>query len=270
MQVLGRRSEQYIWQKLWRRISADQRSKHSSAKTKRAKFDNEESYKTFARRHHRRRHNEYLKQQVAKGWEDMWDTPKGAAKSRQADHMAASLPDEQLWFWMAEGSAGAKTDRQQRKAWRAWTKQFHESESYAHQYQASQDHSAHTSQSDKQSQSTGSNTWQHSKQDNSNWERAWQTFEGFQESTFDSWQQTFKTRSKKQNQQTVFSVQEQRCMQILGLSSTSGLNASLIRAAFLECAKKWHPDRHSDETKPTAENKFKEAQTAYQHLLTCV
>ena len=41
--------------------------------------------------------------------------PKGAAKSRQADHMAASLPDEQLWFWMAEGSAGAKTDRQQRK-----------------------------------------------------------------------------------------------------------------------------------------------------------
>ena len=33
-----------------------------------------QSYKTFARRHHRRRHNEYLKQQVAKGWDDFWDT----------------------------------------------------------------------------------------------------------------------------------------------------------------------------------------------------
>ena len=59
-------------------------------------------------------------------------------------------------------------------------------------------------------------------------------------------------------------------MQILGLSSSSVLDAGLIKTAFLECAKKWHPDRHSDEAKPAAESKFKEAQTAYQHLLTCL
>ena len=41
--------------------------------------------------------------------------PKGAARSRQADDMAASLPDEQLWLWMTQGSASAKTGRQQRK-----------------------------------------------------------------------------------------------------------------------------------------------------------
>jgi len=41
--------------------------------------------------------------------------PKGAARSRQADDMAASLPDEQLWLWMTHGSASAKTGRQQRK-----------------------------------------------------------------------------------------------------------------------------------------------------------
>lgn len=59
-------------------------------------------------------------------------------------------------------------------------------------------------------------------------------------------------------------------MQILGLSPSVSLDASVIRAAFLECAKQWHPDRHSDDAKLDAESKFKDAQTAYQHLLTCL
>ena len=59
-------------------------------------------------------------------------------------------------------------------------------------------------------------------------------------------------------------------MQILGLPETAVLEAGLVKTAFLECAKKWHPDRHTDESKPAAEDKFKEAQTAYQHLLTYV
>ena len=57
------------------------------------------------------------------------------------------------------------------------------------------------------------------------------------------------------------------CMQTLGLTV---LEASSLKQAFLECAKKWHPDRHADDAKAHAEIKFKEAQTAYQHLLTCL
>ena len=59
-------------------------------------------------------------------------------------------------------------------------------------------------------------------------------------------------------------------MQILGLSPTVNLDASVLRTAFLECAKQWHPDRHSDDAKLDAESRFKDAQTAYQHLLTCL
>ena len=59
-------------------------------------------------------------------------------------------------------------------------------------------------------------------------------------------------------------------MQILGLSPTVNLDASMLRTAFLECAKQWHPDRHSDDAKLDAESRFKDAQTAYQHLLTCL
>ncbi|KAL0056267.1 hypothetical protein WJX82_009413 [Trebouxia sp. C0006] len=287
MQVLGRRSEQSLWQKLWRRLAADQRSKHSSAKTKRAKFDTEESYKTFVRRHQRRRHNEYLKQQAVKGWEDVWETPKGAARSRQADDMAASLPDEQLWLWMTQGSASAKTGRQQRKAWREWTKQFHESESYAHQYQAQQDHSSHTADADTQRKSSRNSTWQQPNFDHSNWgdHETWHHFTGFQQSSSRSWQESFgrsaksersgqHSRSDRQQKHNagrqIFAVQQQRCMQILGLPETAVLDAGVVKTAFLECAKKWHPDRHTDESKLAAEDKFKEAQTAYQHLLTYV
>lgn len=97
MQTLGRKWEQSIWQTFWLTFTADHKGKHSWAKIKRAKFDSEEAsrfltvpcsavqlaladfnllqrYKTFAKRHHRRRHNEFVKQQASKGWDDVWDT----------------------------------------------------------------------------------------------------------------------------------------------------------------------------------------------------
>lgn len=146
-------------------------------------------------------------------------------------------------------------------AWRLWTKEFQESESYSHYRESAQEHRAHNAGSDKQQQSTWNNTWQH----------------------FGNWQDTFFRKSAGSNRSSssqqqhrqdagrkVFQVQQQHCMKILGLSSASVLNANAIRTAFLECAKKWHPDRHSDDAKSDAESKFKEAQTAYQHLLTCL
>lgn len=56
-------------------------------------------------------------------------------------------------------------------------------------------------------------------------------------------------------------------MHVLGMSV---LDPSLLKQAFLECAKRWHPDRHADDAKALAESKFKEAQTAYQYLLNCL
>ena len=63
------------------------------------------------------------------------------------------------------------------------------------------------------------------------------------------------------------STEQHQCMRVLGVSV---LEPSLLKQAFLECAKKWHPDRHADDAKAVAESKFKEAQTAYQYLLTCL
>lgn len=56
-------------------------------------------------------------------------------------------------------------------------------------------------------------------------------------------------------------------MRLLGVSV---LEPSLLKQAFLECAKRWHPDKHADDAKAAAEIKFKEAQSAYQYLLTCL
>ena len=76
-------------------------------------------------------------------------------------------------------------------------------------------------------------------------------------------------KTQQQSHQTSFqqSSQMHQCMRVLGVSV---LEPALLKQAFLECAKKWHPDRHADEAKAAAETKFKEAQTAYQYLQTCV
>ena len=148
-------------------------------------------------------------------------------------------------------------------AWRAWTKQFQESESYSQHYKTAQDHGTHSAGTEQQEQSSWSNSWQH--------------FGSSQQSN--PWQDYFTSRGKtwgsqKQHRQDagrkVYQAQQQHCMQILGLSPTMSLDASAIRTAFLECAKRWHPDRHTDDAKLDAEGKFKDAQTAYQHLLTCL
>ena len=73
-------------------------------------------------------------------------------------------------------------------------------------------------------------------------------------------QQSHQTSSAHQSSQL------HKCMRVLGVSV---LEPALLKQAFLECAKKWHPDRHADDAKAVAETKFKEAQTAYQYLLTC-
>lgn len=152
-------------------------------------------------------------------------------------------------------------------AWRTWTRQFQESENYSHYYQSAQDHS--TSNAGNQ------------KQEHFSWGESWRHFGKSQQSN--PWQEYFRAKnaengdsgkSQKQHRESagrkVYQVQQQLCMHILGLSPASVLDATVIRTAFLECAKRWHPDRHTDHTKSDAESKFKEVQTAYQHLLTCL
>ena len=143
-----------------------------------------------------------------------------------------------------------------------WTKEFQESESHHHHYQSEKDQS-----SDRQQQAGPDTDWQHS--DNAKQRHAWQHFF---KSDFAG--DNHSSRSKQQHRQDVgrkvYQVQQQHCMQILGLSPTAALDSNMVRTAFLESAKRWHPDRHADDAKSDAESKFKEAQTAYQHLLTCV
>lgn len=150
-------------------------------------------------------------------------------------------------------------------AWRAWTKQFQESESYWQHYQSAQDRSTHNGDTNQQEQSSWSNSWQHfgsSKQSN-----PWQDFFTFSGKGRSGSSQK---RHRQDAGRKVYQAQQQHCMQVLGLAPTVSLDASVIRTAFLECAKRWHPDRHSDDGKLDAESKFKDAQTAYQHLLTCL
>ena len=149
-----------------------------------------------------------------------------------------------------------------RAAWRAWTKQFQESESYWQHYQSAQDR---TTQNADTKQSSWSYSWQHFgfSQHSNPWE-----------DYFTSSGKARSSSSQKRHRQDagrkVYQAQQQHCMQVLGLAPTVSLDASVIRTAFLECAKRWHPDRHSDEAKLDAESKFKDAQTAYQHLLSCL
>ena len=161
-------------------------------------------------------------------------------------------------------------------AWRAWTKVHHESASSAYW-----DHSTHRADAGKQQHTSSGNPYQQFKQGQDDWNDAWQHFKGFQQDTSQYWHESFnasfeshRRRSNQQNQQSAAGrkvlEQQQLCMHTLGLPSTSVLDARLLKIAFLECAKKWHPDRHSDEAKPAAESKFKAAHTAYQHLLTCL
>ena len=57
-------------------------------------------------------------------------------------------------------------------------------------------------------------------------------------------------------------------LNMLGLSSTSGIDAGSLRKAFLKCAMQWHPDRHagSERGKMHAEEKFKQIQISYTAL----
>ena len=150
-------------------------------------------------------------------------------------------------------------------AWRAWTKEFQESESYWQHHKSAQDHSTQNADAGQQEQSRWGNSWQHfgSSQRSNPWQDYF-TFTGKARS--DSSQKQHRQDASRK----VYQAQQQHCMQILGLSPTVSLDASNIRTAFLECAKRWHPDRHSDDAKLDAESKFKDAQTAYQHLLTCL
>ena len=150
-------------------------------------------------------------------------------------------------------------------AWRAWTKEFLESENYWQYNRSAQDQSTCNTDKGQQEQSRWSNSWQHfgSSKHSSSWQ--------------DYFTSTGKARSSSSQRQhrrdaggTLYQAQQQHCMHILGLSPTVSLDASVIRTAFLDCAKRWHPDRHSDSAKLDAERKFKDAQTAYQHLLTCL
>ena len=150
-------------------------------------------------------------------------------------------------------------------AWRAWTKEFQESESYWQHHDSAENHSTDNADIGQQEKSTWSNIWQHF--GSSQHSNPWQDY-------FTSTGKGRSSSSQKQHRQDagrkVYQAQQQHCMQILGLAPTVSLDASIIRTAFLECAKRWHPDRHSDDAKLDAESKFKDAQTAYQHLLTCL
>ena len=150
-----------------------------------------------------------------------------------------------------------------------WTKQFHDSESYADQYQTQQDHNSKKAGMNTQRESAWDSTWQHFKSSQHSSSYFWQaSYDSSEKSDGDSQSSRSGKQQKHNAGRLSFPVQQQRCMQVLGIASTSALDSGLVKSAFLACAKKWHPDRHRDETKPAAEIKFKEAQTAYQHLLT--
>ena len=237
--------------------------------------------------------------------------PKGAAKRRQAEHVADSFSDEQFWHWISMGNEGPKTSRQQRKgmpaaqiwyehiagathrstcfavaepilklfaAWRAWIKQCQEEQNHTKQHQSANSYTA--SHAGQKSRNARQADKQYEKQ-SSNFD--WQQFDTFHSNMFRSWEFKFRaaftdqsqgSRSEKQKERRskhdLHQAQQQQCMQTLGLPRTSVLDAAILRSAFHDCAKKWHPDRHVDSAKRAAESKFKEAQAAYQHLLTCL
>lgn len=55
--------------------------------------------------------------------------------------------------------------------------------------------------------------------------------------------------------------------QTLGLSPYGALTIEDLKKAFRASALKWHPDRHEETTKVTAEAKFKDCGSAYKSLL---
>lgn len=58
--------------------------------------------------------------------------------------------------------------------------------------------------------------------------------------------------------------------QTLGLPSSGSLTMEELKKAFRASALKWHPDRHEDAAKVTAEAKFKDCGAAYKSLLSAL
>lgn len=58
--------------------------------------------------------------------------------------------------------------------------------------------------------------------------------------------------------------------QALGLSPFGSLTMEELKKAFRSSALKWHPDRHEDAAKVTAEAKFKDCGAAYKSLLNAL
>lgn len=164
-------------------------------------------------------------------------------------------------------------------AWQAWVKQLNKASEDASTFRSfkggTQERHASPEGRNQQRHQEGWGPWQSQTFTFWSWEadhEGWYNVDGNGHSRKSNRSQAGRQQKQKAGQTSNASGTAQQsavreCMQTLGLAV---LEASALKQAFLECAKKWHPDRHADDAKAHAETKFKEAQTAYQHLLTCL